>query len=58
MAKEEELGVSKITRHNQVTLPEKVRSELKVKEGDYLGFVKVKETGEVMVKPAKIVYRK
>ena len=58
MAKEEELGVSKITRHNQVTLPEKVRTKLKVEEGDYLGFAKIKETGEVVVRPAKIVYRK
>lgn len=58
MTKEKELGVSKITRHNQVTLSEKVRRELKVKEGDYLGFIKIEETGGVIVRPVKLVYRK
>ena len=55
---EEELGISKVTRNFQITLPEKVRKELKIKEGEYVGFIKNKKSGEIVIRPAKIIYKK
>ena len=43
------MGITKITRNNQVTLPAEIRKKLGVKEGDYIeildvnGFVTIKK---------------
>ncbi|MGB9659182.1 MAG: AbrB/MazE/SpoVT family DNA-binding domain-containing protein [Nitrososphaerales archaeon] len=55
---EELLGTSKVTRNYQITLPKKVREELKVREGDLLGFIKITRDKEIIIRPAKITYRK
>ncbi|MFX0094792.1 MAG: AbrB/MazE/SpoVT family DNA-binding domain-containing protein [Candidatus Hodarchaeota archaeon] len=38
--KTETLGVSKITRNYQISVPQDMRKELGLKIGDYLAFVK------------------
>ncbi|MHA1522515.1 MAG: AbrB/MazE/SpoVT family DNA-binding domain-containing protein [Promethearchaeota archaeon] len=42
------MGITKITRNNQVTLPAKIRKKLGVKEGDYVEILDV--NGEIKIK--------
>ena len=37
------MGITKITRNNQVTLPAKIRKKLGVKEGDYIEILDVND---------------
>ena len=52
----EKIGSSKVTRRFQATIPDKVRKLLKVNEGDYLVFLKDKETQNIIIRRAKLVY--
>jgi len=45
------MGITKITRNNQVTLPAKIRKKLGVKEGDYIEILDV--NGVITIKRLK-----
>ncbi len=45
------MGITKITRNNQVTLPAKIRKKLGVKEGDYIEILDV--NGVITIKQLK-----
>jgi len=45
------MGITKVTRNNQVTLPAKIRKKLGVKEGDYIEILDV--NGVITIKKLK-----
>ena len=51
---EELLATTKVTRRFQITVPRNIRKELKIEEGDVVGYFKV--NNKILIRPVKIKY--